>query len=300
MTVRVAILGAANRVDSAVVADLETEVRAAVSAALDAAGIGLAEIDSVVTVASDTLDGVMVPIRAEIAGSFGKSCMNVPSSAGHAISAAIVLIESGQASRVLVAGWGAASKLGRHDVRAIQADPFHDRRAGATPQAVADLQALELRAEFDGLPEGALTFTDGAVALVLGGSESGGHTRIAETGCASRGYYPEDDGVDPALWVSEAMAKWRRPVSGAPAQVAVCGPSRTSEARAVSALKATGAGDIPSGSTAWFGPATALHQLALLDARLTGPSTDEAVLLDLAGPMGQHVTCLHLVGGGAA
>src|SRR5690606_38437738 len=123
--------GAAARVGASIVADLETEVRSVVLSSLSSSNLDLAYIDAVVTVASDTLDGVMVPIRAEVAGAFGKMPLNVPSSAGHGLAAAMVLLESGQARNVLLVGWGAASKLARHDSRSIQADPFHDRPVGA-------------------------------------------------------------------------------------------------------------------------------------------------------------------------
>src|SRR5690606_21160183 len=153
--------------------------------------------------ASDTLDGVMVPIRAEVAGAYGKSPLNVPSSAGHALAAASVLLGSGQAQRVLIAGWGAASKLALHDSRDSQASPFDDRVIGAGPAQIAALQAAELRQDDPDLPDAGVTFSDGAVALVLGLARGAGETRIADFGTSSRGYYPEDDLVDPALWVRE-------------------------------------------------------------------------------------------------
>jgi len=296
----VAILGAAARVGASVAADLESEVRSVVLDSLASSKLDLDDIDAVVTVASDTLDGVMVPIRAEVAGAFGKMPLNIPSSAGHALAAAVVLLESGQARHVLLAGWGAASKLAHHDSRSIQADPFHDRPAGAVPAQVAALQASELLDEFPDLPPHGITFADGAVALVLGSSE--GHdaaVRIADAGTSSRGYYPEDDKVDPLRWVNEAMAKWRQ--QPAKPQVAVSGPGRTAEARAATAFTdATPSGPalLPSGSEAWFGPATALFQAFQLHQQLSRTG-GEGVLIDMAGPMGQHVTCVRLAGGAA-
>lgn len=298
MTGEMAILGAAARVGAGIVADLETELRSVVLSALHKSGLALDDIDAVVTVASDTLDGVMVPIRSEVAGAFSKAPMNVPSSAGHAFAAALVLLESGQARHVLLAGWGAASKLALHDSRDIQADPFHDRPIGANPAAVAVLQASELQAEFPNLPAHSITFADGAVALVLGPAAARG-TRIADVGTSSRGYYPEDDAIDPALWVAEATAKWREQPEAA--LMAVSGPGRTCEARAVAGLARNGGPaktDAAPGSDAWFGPATALYQIVLLDERLCATG-GEGVLVDLAGPMGQHVTCVRLIGGAA-
>ena len=67
----------------------------------------LADVDTVITVASDTLDGLLVPVRGEISGNPGRSCCHITSS-----GAAVEMIES-QAERVLLIDWRSIEKFGR-------------------------------------------------------------------------------------------------------------------------------------------------------------------------------------------
>ena len=147
MTARAAIIGAASLVVQRFARPLEHAVHETVVAALADAGLaGLEAIDTVLTSASDTLDGIMVATRSEMAGSAGKSYLHVPSSAGHALMAAAALIETGAAGTLLLVGWGEGSKFAVADAREIQADPFYARPVGATPAVLAALQAQFLTA----------------------------------------------------------------------------------------------------------------------------------------------------------
>lgn len=235
----VCIAGAASRVSPRLRGTLESVIHATVGQAVDAAGLrGVDEVDMVVTVASDVLDGIMVPPRSEIAASAGRQYLDVPSSAGHAIAAATVLLETGQLERVLLVGWGEGHKLADHDSRAIQADPFHARPLGAVPAAMAALQAQRLLAEgrhsddaleayvalmhrrtagdatdpvvtgsppaARGVPQGLRTrWVDGVAAVVL--TTAAHPVRLVDVATASRGYWPEDGELDPAQWIREAV-----------------------------------------------------------------------------------------------
>lgn len=327
-----AIVGHAVRLGRPFGDRLEVTVRDTVLEALGRSGLDLADIDTVVTCASDTLDGMMVPVKAEFAGSYGRSLLNVPSSAGHAVAAAASLIETGQAENLLMVGWGEATRLARADFRRNQADPFYTRPLGASPAMSATLQAAGLAAEVlpdgaalderaradrarawgaapdgrgDSVPAWAQTgFCDGAVALILRPrNQAPGGVVIRDHGCASRSYCPGDDRLDPALWVDEAVAACAEPDSlraGAFAAVEVAGPTTIAEMRALAALRADRIDD-PSGgvmasgggAAAHFGPATALRQLAVACATLGG-RPGMGIVADLAGPMGQHTTLIAL------
>jgi len=300
--------------------------------ALARGGLDLADIDTVVTCASDTLDGMMVPVKAEFAGSHGRSILNVPSSAGHALAAAASLIETGQAKNLLLVGWGEAARLASTDFRRNQADPFYTRPLGASPAMCAALQAAELAAE--ALPEDAALderaradwtkawgaapdgrdgpapawaqtgFCDGAVALILRSKDvAQGGIVIRDHGCASRSYCPGNGSLDPALWVTEAMGACAQPDAmrmGDYVAVEVAGPTTIAEMRALAAIWAARADDASGGvmasgggAAAHFGPATALRQIAIACATLD--RTDGmGIVADLAGPMGQHTTLIAL------
>jgi hypothetical protein len=66
----------------------------------------LADMDTVITVASDTLDDLLVPIRGESPGTLVRSYCLITSS-----GAAVVMIEF-QAERVLLVDWRATEKFG--------------------------------------------------------------------------------------------------------------------------------------------------------------------------------------------
>lgn len=236
MTKFVTITGGAARTSRQFDDTLEFVVHDVVVNALKAASTSLDAVDMVVTVASDTMDGVMVATRSEIAGTCGRGFLNVPSSSGHALAAAVALIESGQAETVLLVGWGEGSKLREHDYREILANPFYERPVGGDPAAMAGLQAQRLKADghlIEGDMEQYLRemtkraghqadsksgplawlspqWCDGAAALVLRAEESESDSKkggvyVSDVGVAFRSYVPAGDDMDPALWIQDAF-----------------------------------------------------------------------------------------------
>jgi hypothetical protein len=310
---------------------MEVVIRQAVLAALDESGMSMEDIDSVVTVAGDTLDGLMVASGSEIAGSYGRRYMNVPSSAGHGLAAAATQIESQGAENVLLVGWGAATKYSGFDPRRNQADPFYTRPIGASPAVVAALQAHEL-GELSGLDETALQsyvremslrawgqaaapganaapgwartgFCDGVAAIVLRPAGAAGQgVLVRDFASVSRGYSPEDERLDPAGWVGEAVSALSVTPARADAYVIVeaAAPTPIAEIRALSPLgfRETGQKKFnPSGggAVAHFGQATALYRVAETSRRLRAIGKGaQGLVVDLAGPLGQHVTAIGL------
>jgi hypothetical protein len=315
---KVAIVGVASRIDRQFAQGIEPVIREVVDGALEAAALSIADVDMVVTVASDTIDGMMVPIRAELAGALGKTYLNVSSSAGHAVAAAAAAIEAGDAETVLVVGWGAASKLATSDGRANQFDPFYMRPLGASPSVVAALQKQILSASgltseadiaaFGGRMAGACWgggaetlpggFCDGAAAIVLRAVVDGvAGVMVTDHSVASRSHTPGEQLPDPGIWVNEAISALSWTSLGAPRGfIEVSGPTLTAELRGVDAIIGSGlvecdaaaANGAGGGASAWFGPATGLRALA---DRCAG-SVTTGVFVDLAGPLGQHVTGL--------
>lgn len=315
---------------------LDVAIREAVLTALNTSKLSIEDIDTFVTVASDTLDGLMVPGRSEIAGAYGRKYLNIPSSAGHGLAAAVTQIESGEAGNLVLVGWGAATKLNEYDGRNNQADPFFARPMGASPRVVAALQAQELLG-VDGLDETALqayvqrmvsgvwqggtnassgsapawarsAFCDGVVAIVMrraGDAENG--VRIRDFASVSRPYSPEDDRLDTATWVREALAGLSDPGvanSGEFDVVEAAAPTPIAELRALVGVGSGSArcGDMVNrsggGASAHFGAATGLRQIAeasriLMEMRQAKASA-RGLALDLSGPLGQHATAILL------
>lgn len=316
---RAGISGAASILERQIAGGMDAVVQHVIRRALADAGVALAEVDMVVTVASDTLDGMMVPVRSDMAGALGKAYLNVPSSTGHALMAATVAIEAGEANTVLLVGWGAASKLAECDSRTNQLDPFWLRPLGVS---ISSLQAMQRHSLID---RGLLTdeaieahafrmggiiwgtsqpgsFCDGAAAIVLRRVEedSAGYV-VGRTGTASRSQIPLDGNIDPKLWVDEAMAR----IGAERAEfsfVEVCGQTPPAELRALAAfpgIEPETANAHGGCSKAWFGPAAPLRNLAALHAASKQVGTQRGVLIDLAGPFGQHVTAIELRAGGS-
>lgn len=299
MVESVAIAGVAARVGR--LPGLEAAIRATVLEALEDAGFGsLDEIDSVVTVGSDILDGGMVATRSGLAGSYSRSLVTVPSSSGHALGAAVAMIEAGDAGNTLLVGWGEGTNFENVDGRIIQADPFYTRPLGADAATLSALQAqwllhhgrvdrvrLDRYAQTMGARAGSgseapsegvplwlrTTWSDGVCALVLTASApSPGSVSIADFGTSFQPYCPEPGDLDPAGWVTVAQAGMREPgllEKVDPVAVEVCGPSQLVEAAAISGLLEhwgwqeadARVNRTGGGATAYFGPATGLRQI---------------------------------------
>jgi hypothetical protein len=339
MTGQAVITGSGWKIGRPLPGRLEVAIRDAVLKALDTSKLSIEDIDTFITVGSDTLDGLMVAGRPEIAGAYSRKYLNVPSSAGHGLAAAVTQIESGESRNLVLVGWGAATKLSEHDGRSNQADPFFARPMGASPRVLAALQARELLG-IDGLGETALqsyvqlmvsrawqgdettcsgaapawarsAFCDGVVAIVV---QCGVDAKYAVTirgfASVSRPYSPEDDRLDTAAWVSEALADFSNPVAVGSWELDVieaAAPTPIAEARALGgvgpgfALDGSIFNQSGGGASAHFGAATGLRQIAeacriLIEKRATKTSAS-GLVLDLCGPLGQHATAILLQAG---
>jgi acetyl-CoA acetyltransferase len=325
MATPVVIAGSAEHVGRNVAID--AAVTQCVRSALSAAGLSLGEIDAVVTTGSDILDGGMVGTRSGIAGVYGRELIAVPSSGGHACAAAVSLIKSGQARNVLVAGWGEGTKFSAIDGRSVQADPFYARPIGADAVAMTALQAQRLLAhgavtretldgygatmrrragrasdESDGMRQWLRPlWADGACAIVLRASERG--VRVADIGMSFRGYCPEPGDLDPAAWVSAAMANLKHPAHDRLSVIEACGPAAVTEFAALREIltcsrwrsdddRVNASG---GGAAAFFGPATGLRHIARAAQALSG-GRNTALAIDLAGPIGQATSVIVLEG----
>ncbi len=293
-------------------------VQRAVHAALQSAQMTLADVDMVVTVGSDILDGAMVATNSGIAGYYGKEILTVPSSAGHAFDAAVSLIISGQAATVLLAGWGEGTKVAAHDSRAIQADPFYARAVGAEPTALAALQAqylvtknrLDLEkaaryaadmrnragyAEKEAGRSGAAkwlsaNWCDGACAIVLSSKSGAKSVAVGAIGTSFQPYCPEPDQLDPAAWV--------RAASNIPADasaIEVGAPTPFAELAALDAVKVKNANKSGGSAAAYFGPATGLQRIIAVADQLRADG-GKGIAIDMAGPIGQATTVVVLGG----
>jgi hypothetical protein len=148
------------------------------------------------------------------------------------------------------------------------------------------------------------------VAIVLRRAGNGSRgVSVSDFASVSRSYSPEDDRLDTAEWVKEALSAMSGPDRVDEAGLSVieaAAPTPIAEARALSALGFSAGSDQarfnPSGggATAHFGQATALRQIAETSRRLAagskGPSgsSSKGLVLDLTGPAGQHTTAIML------
>lgn len=325
MAASVAIAGSADCIGHNLAVD--AAVTHCVQAALAAAALKLGDIDTVVTCGSDVLDGGMVGTRSGIAGAYGHELITVPSSGGHALAAAVSLIESGQAGNVLLAGWGEGTKFALLDGRGVQADPFYARPVGADAAAMTALQAQRLVAD------GALTidalsaygiamrrragvisgssggmqswllpqWADGACAIVL--RESRGGVRVTDIATWFRGYTPEPADLDPGRWVSATMANMAALAEGRVTAIEASAPALVTELAALrpvvarvgwpavdDRINASG-----GGASAFFGPATGLRHICIA-ARAVSDRKGVALAIDLAGPIGQAASVIAFEG----
>lgn len=328
MTRDVVIAGTGIRAGRPALGPIERAVREAVEDALAAAGRRIGDVDFVVTVGSELLDGTMIATRSGIAGAWGREILTVPSSGGHAFAAAVSMIESGAVDTVLLAGWGEGTKFGAFDARYLQADPFHARPLGADASALGALQAQRLLAtgrldataaerfggamrERAGIADSvagaagwlAPCWRDGACALLLAAADEGSRgVRVCGVGVAFEPYCPDADRLDPADWLDAALAvaaECGANIPEAPQVIEIGGPTPFVELAALARWCDGGAAasdmrvNACGGSAAsYFGPATGLQPIAVATARLRAGET--AVVADLAGPIGQATTAILL------
>lgn len=330
MATPVVIQGSGFRIGAPDVGPIDRAVQGAVGDALAAANLQLESIDLVLSVGSDILDGAMVATRSGIAGSYGRQIMTVPSSAGHALAAALSMIESGDVHNVLLVGWGEGTKFAALDSRVIQADPFFARPVGADAVALSALQAQRLIADKRLNPEAAgrygnvmraranaanahmgagqwlaTQWCDGACALVLAPVTSKTGIAVSDIGTSFEPYCPAPDRLDPADWVRSAIAAMADGsiVQGAALKVLeIGGPTPFSEIAAISGIVAKDwdsteiiINSSGGGAAAFFGPATGLRRIiAAADGLRNATQGSVAGIVDLAGPIGQAVSVIAL------
>lgn len=309
----VSLVGSAARVAPRFANALDIEVHAVMDAALAQAGIALADVDTVVSIGSDVVDAILVPMRSELFGGAGRASINVPSGTGAALGAAVAMIESGQAQNVLVTGWHEGGKDAARDALPLQGDPFHARRVGADPETLAALQGQWL---VDGgrVPHDAVAPTrwcDGAASLVLRAGVHEGAPVVVDFASSWKPYTPAlPEELDPAGWVTSALdglaraGAWR---SEAASRLVVAAASAASPHNARRALdvfaRLCGLGERDArrvcnhdGASPWFGPPTGLHAIARAHRALAESRIDGALaaVLDLVGPIGQATTAILL------
>jgi hypothetical protein len=99
---RAVALGSAGAIHASWSAPIDKLVHEIVAKPLLGCELKLTDVD---TVASDTLDGLLVPVRGDIPGNLGRSYCYIVSS-----GAAVVMVES-RAERILLVDWGETEEV---------------------------------------------------------------------------------------------------------------------------------------------------------------------------------------------
>lgn len=320
MSDTISLAGAGARVRGRFPAPLDHEVHAAVADALAEAGVALQQVDAVVTVGSDVVDAILLPMRTELYSAAGRACLNVSSGAGDGFGAAMATLEAGQAGTVLLVGWGEGSKGAVEDALPLQAEPFHARRVGAQALALSRMQAQWLAGEHSSTASWEPpVWSDGAAAVVLRRGAHDGASQVVDFASSWLPYTPESaEDLDPARWVETAWARlssaadWERQAPQHLACIEASAASSICERRALAPLlrRARWQADDArinrggGGAAAWFGTATGLHALVQAHRALRQEARNGrcalAAVLDLAGPIGQATTAILLRQGEAA
>ncbi len=122
--------------------NLDVLIHDAVSGALRQASAKLEDVDCVVSVSSDTIDGAIAPLlRSEACGARGRDYLNVTGASATAIGAASALMSSALAETVLVVGWGEFTKSVVNELPGLETDPAFQRPLGIGSLQLAAMQA---------------------------------------------------------------------------------------------------------------------------------------------------------------
>ena len=155
MSERVAVVSVSQVGYSAGISDrtLEELIFEAASSALADAGVAWAELDSVVTAASDLVDGRVISamVTSGPAGGYMKDVITVASSGEHALVLAYLRLSAGLFDTSLVLAWSKCSEAPLPLVERLSLDPFYRRHLGMDGLVAAALQASVYRQRF-GLP----------------------------------------------------------------------------------------------------------------------------------------------------
>jgi hypothetical protein len=127
---------------------LEALIARTVRDLLNDSGARLGEVDAVVALGNEQVDGgISTLLLSEAAGSFGRSYLLVSGSSGAAVDAAVSLIRSGAARSVLVVGWGQMTKRCVDDLSPISSDPLFHQPLGVGARELSDLHIGQLVAD---------------------------------------------------------------------------------------------------------------------------------------------------------
>lgn len=245
----------------------------AVRCALERSARTLADIDTVVSCAIDSTDGGIAPLlRSAIAGALSRSYLHLEGSSGHAINAALSLLEAEQSRALLLVGWYEGTRQSAIQSMPLRADPFYRRPVGLTPLAAAAMQTnwllahrhitlaaarkfadtmrqrqasdpqrvrrVRLRNIAD-YPDPALLpdRADGACAAVLLAPGVSTHA-LPIIGATQFGpYFPTTDDFDPAAWVRDVSSNLKADgLSPHETALQMAAPNAVCELRARSAL----------------------------------------------------------------
>lgn len=159
MSDRVAIVGMAqteyrSRIDEQHITEMVYE---AVRAAMDSAGIDIAQVDNVVSCSQDFLDGRTISNRTipEVEGAYLKSEAKVASDGAQAVVYGALRIMSGKYKTTLVLAHAKMSEGAQNTIANAMFDPIYQRHLGADDVSAAALQARAYL-EKHGLPEEAM------------------------------------------------------------------------------------------------------------------------------------------------
>jgi acetyl-CoA C-acetyltransferase len=120
--------------------------------ALDDAGVGISEVDSVVLGAHDLTDGRSLSsmVTAPAAGAYGNDEVRLGDDGASAFVVATARVRAGSSRCAIVAAWGRASEGNPDAIANALFDPFFTRPLGMTEIAVSALRAGAALARYPG------------------------------------------------------------------------------------------------------------------------------------------------------
>jgi acetyl-CoA C-acetyltransferase len=120
--------------------------------ALDDAGVGISDVDSVVLGAHDVTDGRSLSsmVTAPAAGAYGKDEVRLGDDGASAFVVATARVRAGGSRCAIVAAWGRASEGDPDAIANALFDPFFTRPLGMTEIAVSALRAGAALARYPG------------------------------------------------------------------------------------------------------------------------------------------------------
>jgi len=148
---------------------LEELLYAVVQDALADAGLGIDDIDGIVTASNDQFDGraIAVMMASGSVGGVDRDILSTPSAGEHAFVMGVLRVASGQYRTQLVVSWSPTEAHSLAEAERLAADPYFHRRLPLDDLASFALQASALAAKVDGVDATA------AALAAAGGGEAG-------------------------------------------------------------------------------------------------------------------------------